>query len=44
MFIFEFYNTGRVVIKTKSIGKLELIFLEKHEIILGIKLQMLEPL
>ena len=37
--VFEFHAPGRVVIKTKNIDKLQILFMEKADIIVGTKLQ-----
>lgn len=39
-FTFEYYHTGRIVIKSSHHDKLQIIFLEKHEQILGEKLNI----
>ena len=42
--IFEFHITGRIVIKTKNIDKLQILFMEKADIIVGTKLKAIEKL
>lgn len=41
-YIFDYYTTGRIVIKTKNVDKLLLNFIEKDEVILGTKLKTIE--
>ena len=42
--VFEFHITGRIVIKTKNIDKLQILFMEKADIIVGTKLKAVEKL
>ena len=42
--VFEFHAAGRVVIKTKNIDKLQILFMEEANIIVGTKLQSIDKL
>ena len=43
-FVFEYYQTGRIVVKTKNLPLLQKEFVANHESVLGVKLEMIGPL